>query len=133
MLVIHRDAEEIDTNGIEDVFMPALWRVLPRKSWIEEHRQSLEQVMGNTEVMEALLSAAEDQNIAYDHDSRFDEQGHLHDLCYDEGFFVDVSGNRQPYDFTACSTECAYCGQCVYEGFYEDVEDVEDVEDIEVP
>ena len=48
MLLIHRD-------GPDEVCKQAFSRALPRKSWIEGHYNSLKEVMGSAEVIEALL------------------------------------------------------------------------------
>lgn len=127
MLVIHREeAEDIGRREIS--------RVLPRKSWIEEHYDLIEEVMGNNQAMQALLGAAEDQNIAYDQpqDSKSDirssdkrssdkrsdtdsDQEDFYDYYDDEddsGYYVD---SWEAYDFTACSSEeCGWCGRCYY-------------------
>lgn len=122
MLVIRRDA-------IVDLWKRAVSRAVPQKSWIEEHYHSLEEVMGSTKAMNALLSAAEDQNaMAYDDElenARSDEESDTDDREYDyhgylswdqddESSYVNMWGFREPYDLTACSSECGYCGRCDY-------------------
>lgn len=125
MLVIYRD-------GNEDECKAAISRVLPPKSWIEENYHSVEEIMGDMS-MSALLGAAEDQNIAYynklEEDVRYDEQSpgtddeedfDDYDNYYDQNHgsdnehYVDMWGIRQPFDLTACSSECGYCGRCDY-------------------
>jgi len=113
MLVIRRGV-------IDDVSLRAVSRALPRKSWIEEHHNSLEEIIGSTGAMKALLIAAEDQNaIAYDAEletRKYFRRGrdHDHDSDDDDYDYNDWGDREEPRDFTACSLECGYCGRCDY-------------------
>jgi hypothetical protein len=103
MLVIYR-IDDIDDHGELETKQG-----IPPTAWIEEHHDVLKHILGGDGVYEKLRVASADPKKAQP--SEWISQ---YDYDNDNDYYVTSWGSREMKDFTACSSECGYCGSCDY-------------------
>lgn len=105
MLLIIREDEYDDMGEHETA------RALPSGTWVEEHQSILENILGRDRY-NLLVGAAADGNKSFR--GRWISRYDSYDDDSDDGYYTNAWGVREPMDFTACDSECGYCGRCEY-------------------
>lgn len=103
MLLIYRIDDMDDRGELETVC------ALPRLVWIEEHKDLLHTIFGETRydsLLEAAASKGQEGKWISDYRSYYDDDDNDH--------YTNLYGQREMKDFTACDSECGYCGTCDY-------------------
>ncbi|KAF8332510.1 hypothetical protein F5887DRAFT_996687 [Amanita rubescens] len=106
MLVIVR-VDEFDDIGEKETA-----RALPSAEWVRGHETDLLEVLGSEQRYQSLVAAACDISKSFKSDwistySRdYDDD--------DSSYYTDMWGVRQASDYTACGSDCGWCGQCGY-------------------
>lgn len=103
MLLIYRIDDIDDMGEMESV------RALPRPVWIEEHKDLLQTILGErryASLLEAAASKGQETTMISNYSSYDDNN--------DADYYTNCYGQREAKDFTACDSECGYCGTCDY-------------------
>ena len=87
-------------------------RALPSEEWLKEHQSVLGDVLGNR--FESLSHTAADFAKSFGQNRVSDYRDYDHDWSNDNGYYTNAWGFREVKDFTACDSECGYCGRCDY-------------------
>jgi len=75
-------------------------RILPPTEWVQDHKETLEHVIGDEELYESVLAAAADVSKSF----------RTEFISYPQ--YDTDEGSAE--DFTACRKDCGYCGHCTY-------------------
>lgn len=121
MLLIVRVDERNDGDENETT------RVLPSEEWLKEHQSVLGDVLDNNQTFELLSSAAADfaksfrQETIYVPEPSWKEDARccLDDdddniWMDDDNYYTTAWGSRSAKDYTACDSDCGFCGRCEY-------------------
>ena len=87
-------------------------RVLPSEEWLKRHQSVLRDVLGSSQRFEQLSNAAADFGKSFRGQMISDYREYESDN--DNGYYTNAWGFREVKDFTACDSECGYCGTCDY-------------------
>jgi hypothetical protein len=105
MLLIIR-VDEIDEAGeIETA------RALPSAEWVKDHESILQHVLGSEQRYQSLAAVAADDSKSFQTD--WISSYPLYDDS-DRDFYTNPWGVREPLDYTACDSDCGFCGGCEY-------------------
>ena len=108
MLLIVR-IDDYDDRGEEETA-----RALPSEGWLKEHQSVLGDVVGNNQRFELLRNAAADFAKSFSQKMISDYREYESLWNNDVGYYTNAWGFREAKDFTACDSECGYCGTCDY-------------------
>lgn len=105
MLVIVR-VDEFDDMGEEEIA-----RALPSVEWVRGHESDLLEVLGSEQRYQSLVAAAGDVSKSFKRDGLSYARDYDDD---DSSHYTDMWGVRQALDYTACGSDCGWCGRCEY-------------------
>jgi hypothetical protein len=105
MLLIVR-VDEYDDSGEAQTT-----RALPSEEWVKDHEVVLEHVLGSKQRYQELLAAVTAGSKSF----QTEWISSYHDPYDDDStYYTNMWGQREPLDYTACGSECGYCGRCDY-------------------
>ena len=96
-------------DDIDDIGEIEIVRALPRPVWIKEHKDMLRTIFGETRydnLLDAASSKGQETTTISSYWSYDDDN--------DNNYYTNRYGQREEKDFTACDSECGYCGTCDY-------------------